>query len=59
MGVLSLLLALLELAKLGEVRLMQPRAFAAFEITRDSSSEAAWKRRSSRALHRFRPTRCV
>jgi segregation and condensation protein A len=39
--VLSLLLALLELAKLGEVRLTQPRAFAAFEITRDPSSEAA------------------
>ncbi len=39
--VLSLLLALLELAKSGEVRLVQPRAFAAFEITRDSSSEAA------------------
>jgi segregation and condensation protein A len=39
--VLSLLLALLELAKRGELRLSQPRAFAAFEITRDSSSEAA------------------
>jgi segregation and condensation protein A len=39
--VLSLLLALLELAKRGELRLAQPRAFAAFEITRDSSSEAA------------------
>jgi segregation and condensation protein A len=39
--VLSVLLALLELAKRGELRLMQPRAFAAFEITRDSSSEAA------------------
>ena len=39
--VLSLLLALLELAKRGELRLMQPRAFAAFEITRDSSGEAA------------------
>ncbi len=39
--VLSLLLALLELAKLGELRLTQPRAFAAFEITRDPSSEAA------------------
>ena len=39
--VLSLLLALLELAKRGELRLMQPHAFAAFEITRDSSSEAA------------------
>src|SRR5256885_2357710 len=31
--VLSLLLALLELAKLGELRLMQPKAFRAFEIT--------------------------
>ena len=39
--VLSLLLALLELAKRGELKLAQPRAFAAFEITRDSSSEAA------------------
>lgn len=39
--VLSLLLALLELARRGELRLMQPHAFAAFEITRDSSSEAA------------------
>jgi segregation and condensation protein A len=39
--VLSLLLALLELAKRGELRLMQPRAFAGFEITRDSPSEAA------------------
>ncbi len=39
--VLSVLLALLELAKRGELRLLQPRAFAAFEITRDSPSEAA------------------
>ena len=39
--VLSVLLALLELARRGELRLTQPRAFAAFEITRDSSSEAA------------------
>jgi len=39
--VLSLLLALLELAKLGELRLLQPRPFAAFEINRDSPSEAA------------------
>ncbi|MDQ6873224.1 MAG: segregation/condensation protein A [Gemmatimonadota bacterium] len=39
--VLSLLLALLELAKLGELRLLQSRPFAAFEINRDSSSEAA------------------
>lgn len=39
--VLSLLLALLELAKRGELKLSQPRAFAAFEITRDSAGEAA------------------
>jgi segregation and condensation protein A len=39
--VLSVLLALLELAKRGELRLLQPRAFAPFEITRDSPSEAA------------------
>jgi len=39
--VLSLLLALLELAKLGELRLEQRRAFASFEITRDPASEAA------------------
>ena len=39
--VLSVLLALLELAKRGELRLNQPRAFAAFDITRDSASEAA------------------
>jgi len=39
--VLSLLLALLELAKRCELRLAQPHAFAAFEITRDPSSEAA------------------
>src|SRR3984893_7286183 len=39
--ILSLLLALLELAKLGELRLLQPRPFAAFEINRDSSGEAA------------------
>jgi segregation and condensation protein A len=39
--VLSVLLALLELAKLGELRLSQSRSFAAFDITRDSSSEAA------------------
>ena len=39
--VLSVLLALLELAKRGELHLSQPRAFAAFEITRDSASEAA------------------
>src|SRR6202140_3620705 len=39
--VLSLLLELLELARRGELRLVQPRAFPAFEITRDSPSEAA------------------
>jgi segregation and condensation protein A len=39
--VLSLLLALLELAKLGELRLAQPRPFAAFEISRDGTGEAA------------------
>ena len=39
--ILSVLLALLELAKRGELRLNQARAFAAFDITRDSSSEAA------------------
>lgn len=39
--ILSVLLALLELAKRGELRLDQPRAFAAFDITRDSASEAA------------------
>jgi segregation and condensation protein A len=39
--VLSVLLALLELAKRGELTLAQARPFAAFEITRDSASEAA------------------
>ncbi len=39
--VLSVLLALLELARRGELRLSQTRAFAAFDITRDSASEAA------------------
>ena len=39
--ILSVLLALLELAKRGELRLNQSRAFAAFDITRDSPSEAA------------------
>ena len=39
--VLSLLLALLELAKRGELRLSQPHAFAAFEIRRESAGEAA------------------
>ena len=39
--VLSALLALLELARRGEVRLLQPRAFGTLEITRDAASEAA------------------
>jgi segregation and condensation protein A len=39
--VLSVLLALLELAKRGELRLSQTRAFGAFDITRDPASEAA------------------
>jgi segregation and condensation protein A len=39
--VLSTLLALLELAKRGELRLKQPRPFASVEITSDTASEAA------------------
>ena len=39
--VLSALLALLEMAKLGEVKLAQPRPYADVEITRDAVSEAA------------------
>lgn len=39
--VLSLLLALLELAKLGELRLAQARPFASLEISRDAASQAA------------------
>jgi segregation and condensation protein A len=39
--ILSTLLGLLELAKLGELRVMQPRPFANVEITRDAASEAA------------------
>ena len=39
--VLSALLALLEMAKLGELRLAQPRPFASVEITRDLPGEAA------------------
>jgi segregation and condensation protein A len=39
--VLSTLLALLELAKRGELRLAQSRPFASVEITSDSASEAA------------------
>jgi len=42
--VLSMLLGLLELAKLGELRVQQPRPFTNVEITpaaRDAASEAA------------------
>ena len=39
--VLSVLLALLELARRGELKLAQPRPFAVVEITRDAASEAA------------------
>jgi segregation and condensation protein A len=39
--VLSVLLALLELAKAGELRIAQPRPFGSVEITSDSNSEAA------------------
>ena len=39
--VLSALLGLLELARLGELRVAQPRPFANVEISRDESSEAA------------------
>lgn len=39
--VLSVLLALLELAKLGELKLAQPRPFADVEIARDTAGEAA------------------
>ena len=39
--ILSVLLALLELAKLGEVRIAQLRPFATVEIRRDAISEAA------------------
>ena len=42
--VLSMLLGLLELAKLGELRVQQPRPFSNVEITpaaRDAASEAA------------------
>ena len=39
--ILSTLLGLLELAKLGEVRVMQPKPFANVEISRDAASEAA------------------
>jgi segregation and condensation protein A len=39
--VLSVLLALLELAKAGELRIAQPRPFAGVEITSDPTGEAA------------------
>ena len=39
--VLSVLLALLELAKLGELKLAQPKPFADVEISRDAAGEAA------------------
>ncbi len=39
--ILSVLLALLEMAKLGELRIAQPRPFASVEIRRDAISEAA------------------
>ena len=39
--VLSTLLGLLEMAKLGECRVLQPRPFANVEITSDAASEAA------------------
>jgi segregation and condensation protein A len=39
--ILSALLALLELAKLGELKLSQPIPFASVEITSDAASEAA------------------
>lgn len=39
--VLSLLLALLEMAKLGELRLVQPRPFASVDISNDSPGQAA------------------
>ena len=39
--ILSTLLGLLELAKLGELRVAQPRPFADVEITRDAPGEAA------------------
>jgi segregation and condensation protein A len=39
--VLSTLLGLLEMAKLGECKVLQPRPFANVEISRDTASEAA------------------
>jgi segregation and condensation protein A len=39
--ILSMLLALLELAKQGELRLTQPHPFASVEIEHDTPGEAA------------------
>jgi segregation and condensation protein A len=39
--VLSALLALLELARRGELRVFQPNPFASMEISRDAAGEAA------------------
>jgi segregation and condensation protein A len=39
--VLSTLLGLLEMAKLGELKVHQPKPFADVEISRDAASEAA------------------
>jgi segregation and condensation protein A len=39
--ILSVLLALLEMAKMGELRIAQPRPFGSVEICRDAVSEAA------------------
>ena len=39
--ILSTLLGLLELAKVGELRVSQPKPFANVEISRDVASEAA------------------
>jgi segregation and condensation protein A len=39
--VLSALLALLELARRGDVRVFQPNPFASMEISRDAAGEAA------------------
>ncbi len=39
--ILSTLLGVLELAKLGELRVAQPKPFANVEISRDVASEAA------------------
>ena len=39
--ILSTLLGLLELAKLGELKVKQPKPYANVEISRDAASEAA------------------